>query len=370
MSMFKSKLESKVESLRGFLANYPFTFLIIFGIIISLSGIAIWKKWSFDYKITNIRFDTSAEQYKLIGSFISPGESSFVKVLGTTAYLTDISEGLLVVDVSNPKKPVLLDKIKIGDGGAYALAIESNGSFAIVGGYWNTKVALVDISNPRNLKTINEVDAKRPVQDITLNVLELNDLFLAIDGPEIEIMKIEGFPFSLKKVVSQGVLEIANGGHINTLADYFDSASNTPYLLIGQGEDGISVYSFSLMTLLSEKLVTHISNIGYVNIVAADKDYIYAGVGNAIKVIDIKTQKEITDIKVNDVWNFKVNNNMFYVASGENGVKVLDISDIKNPKQIAVIDTPGRARSIDVSINGKYIYVADDRDDLQIISAQ
>ena len=70
---------------------------------------------------------------------------------------------------------------------------------------------------------------------------------------------------------------------------------------------------------------------------------------------------------MDDVWGLKVKNNTLYVASGENGVKVLDISDIRNPEQIALIDTPGRARSIDVSADGKYIYVADDRDDLQII---
>lgn len=43
MKILKSKFELKNKP--------PFIFWIIFGIVILLSGIAIWKKWSFNYKI-------------------------------------------------------------------------------------------------------------------------------------------------------------------------------------------------------------------------------------------------------------------------------------------------------------------------------
>lgn len=38
---------------RGFVANHPFIFWALFGIIILLSGIAIWGKWGFNYSLYN-----------------------------------------------------------------------------------------------------------------------------------------------------------------------------------------------------------------------------------------------------------------------------------------------------------------------------
>lgn len=325
-------------------------------------------------KEKQIQNPTSKKQYKIIGSFTSPGESSFVKILGDTAYLTDISEGLLAIDVSNPEKPTLLDKIKIGNGGAYALTIEPNGPFAVVSGYGNSKVALIDIRDPKKLQIIDEIDTKRPVQNMAVVG---SYVYLAIDGPEVEVLELTSiFDDSLttelsisRLLTSKGVFQIQGGGHAlgTAVLDINVGDLLTHDLIIAQGESGVGVYKKAEFIMPQFSFV---SNVGYVNIVAADENYVYAGVGNAIKVIDLKIQKEIADIKIDDVWNFKVKDNTLYVASGENGVKVLDISEIKNPKEVAVVDTPGRARSIDVSADGKYIYVADDRDDLQIIGMQ
>ena len=285
--------------------------------------------------------------------------------MGNIAYLTDISEGLLAIDVSNPEKPTLLSKIKIGGGGAYALAVNPNG-YAVASGYGNSKVALIDIEDPKNLRIVDEMDAKRSVQDM---VMAGNYVYLAIDGPEVEVLTLKfaetKIGSSKPELISKGVFQIQGGGHAIGLAAADINKSEGHILIIAQGEAGIVFYKKAEEFIMPQPFSAF--NISYVNIVATDENYFYAGVGNAIKVLVIKPQKKITDIKVDDVWGLKVKNNTLYVASGENGVKVLDISDIRNPEQIALIDTPGRARSIDVSADGKYIYVADDRDDLQII---
>ena len=307
--------------------------------------------------------DQSA-QYKIIGSFSSSGEASFIEKIGNTIFMTDISEGLLAIDVSNPEKPTLLSKIKIGNGGAYALAVNINGPYALVSGYGNVKVALVDITDPKNLRMMGEIDAKRSVQDM---VLAGDYAYLAIDGPEVEILKIDreaSSPFIPKGILSKGTFQIQGGGHaIGVAAD--DISENIIVLAVAQGESGLGVYDLKIPA--TPKLKFN-SQSGYGSVVSLGDRFVYLGIANAVKVVDLGTQKEAQSIQAGSVWNLKVEDNLLYVASGEEGVKFFDVSDVSNPKQIAVIDTPGRAR--DVVIDGDYIYVADDRDDLQIIGKQ
>jgi len=53
------KLKLGNISPRGLFVNHPVAFWIMFGIIILLSGIAIWGKWSFNYRIIDIKLDVN-----------------------------------------------------------------------------------------------------------------------------------------------------------------------------------------------------------------------------------------------------------------------------------------------------------------------
>jgi len=54
-----------------------------------------------------------------------------------------------------------------------------------------------------------------------------------------------------------------------------------------------------------------------------------------------------------------------YVADGEAGLQVIDVSDPANPRRVGGYDTPGRA--VDVAVSGDYAYVADGNWGLQIL---
>lgn len=314
---------------------------------------------------TNTTTNSTNAQYKIIGSYTSPGESSFVEKIDNTVFLTDISEGLLAIDVSNPKEPKLLSKTKIGGGGAYALAMSPFGSMhALTSGYGNTKITLINISNSKKQNEViinagENLNTKRSVQDI---VWIAGDYFyLAIDGPEVEILHTNRYipldTFSnWKEFESLGIFKIVENSHAIGIA-----ASNGK-LVIAQGETGIGVYGLENPTL--PKLITNISGIGYINTVVANGNYIYAGTSDEIKIIDLTTQKVVSKIPAN-AWRLKVKDNLLYIAEGEKGVTIVNVSDPTKPQTITTINTPGRAR--DITIDGDYIYVADDRDDLQVI---
>lgn len=54
-----------------------------------------------------------------------------------------------------------------------------------------------------------------------------------------------------------------------------------------------------------------------------------------------------------------------YVADGDGGLRIVDISDVKNPRIVGTYDTPGRALGID--IGGHHTYVADTTGGLRVI---
>lgn len=321
---------------------------------------------------TNVNINSAASstgQYKIIGSYTSPGESSFIEKIGNNVFMTDISEGLLAIDVSDPVKPKLLGKLKIGNGGAYAVAIHNNfpnvsatspfGRYVLVSGYASTEVSMVDVNNLSALKITESSNTKRSVQDV---VLVGDYAYLAIDGPEVEILKLRRNTFDAKEITSVGFINLRAGSHAIGIAA--NELGNV--LVVAEGEKGLGIYNLTNSSSPSLKL--NISDIGYVNTVAISGNNVFTGIGNNVKIFDVNTQKEIGTVEVAGVWGLKVKDNTLYVASGEEGVKIFDVSGINNPKQIAIIDTPGRAR--DLVIDGDYIYVADDRDDLQIIEKQ
>lgn len=66
-----------------------------------------------------------------------------------------------------------------------------------------------------------------------------------------------------------------------------------------------------------------------------------------------------------DALNIVVSGNIAYVACGEQGVDIFDISSLASPVLLATLDTPGVARAVDVS--GNHLFVADRLEGLQVI---
>ena len=60
-----------------------------------------------------------------------------------------------------------------------------------------------------------------------------------------------------------------------------------------------------------------------------------------------------------------ISGNHAYVADGEGGLQIIDISDSSSPFIVGSVDTPGLAW--DVFIFGNYAFVADGEGGLQII---
>lgn len=110
---------------------------------------------------------------------------------------------------------------------------------------------------------------------------------------------------------------------------------------------------------------------GSVEGVAVQGTYAYIGVGPRLFIINItdptsptvvgKTQP-LPDI----VKSLAVVGNYAYVADGEGGLRIINVSNPATPFEVGYYDTAGQALS--VAVSGNYAYVADDDQGLRIIN--
>lgn len=318
---------------------------------------------------------------KIIGSYNSPGESSKVAVSGNIVYLTDTSEGLLAIDVSDPTKPKLLDSFKIGGGGAYAISM-SGATFQphlLVGGYGNSKVEALEItysSGKWNLQPLKESNAKRSAQEIVSLIDYI--YFLAIDGPEFEVYDaLTGESRTIPGTPGGHILDFAIANGSSGVAAVW-----IPMLLAAQGEKGIAIFRVDGLSQKDPELAEVLTLEGYTYAVDVDENNKgYALSGNDLVVIDIEPSG---DAKIliprgrlslsGGSADLDVTNSIAAIAMRDKGVTFIDVSDPDNLRELGIVDTPGRARDVELVYDSRkniyYAYVADDRDDLQIIEVR
>jgi hypothetical protein len=79
-----------------------------------------------------------------------------------------------------------------------------------------------------------------------------------------------------------------------------------------------------------------------------------------IQIADINSKFSLRGkykYKSEDFYSLSVVDKCAYIAGGESGIEILDISDTNNPAFVKRVKIP--AFSIDVSANGKYLYAKD-----------
>jgi hypothetical protein len=103
---------------------------------------------------------------------------------------------------------------------------------------------------------------------------------------------------------------------------------------------------------------------------AVQGSYTYIGVGPRLVVVDVGhaaapqqvgQSKALPDI----LWGIAVAGNLAYVAAGDAGLWVIDVSDPTAPREVGACDTPGEG--LGVAVAGNMAYVADGWGGLMIL---
>ncbi|MEA3377523.1 MAG: hypothetical protein U9R72_15150 [Chloroflexota bacterium] len=104
--------------------------------------------------------------------------------------------------------------------------------------------------------------------------------------------------------------------------------------------------------------------------VAVQDGYAYVAVGPRLVVLDVS--RPITPTEVGSTTPFPqfvegiaVSGTLAYAADGVAGLRIVDVSDPRNPIEVGAYDTPGYAEGVTVA--GQYAYVADGHYGLRIV---
>ena len=110
---------------------------------------------------------------------------------------------------------------------------------------------------------------------------------------------------------------------------------------------------------------------GDVRAVAVQGHYAYVGRGPRLLVWDVSDPAQPTLVGRSAVFpeiveHVVVAGDLAYVADGEGGLVILNVSTPSSPSQVGAYDTPGQA--YDLEVQGSYAYVADGSQGLRILN--
>lgn len=274
---------------------------------ISIEEGYIYQQDDLDFLICNI---TDLENISLIKKY-EPEEYTVhnIEVVEDIAFIADNYQGIVILNVSNKLNAELIS-VYGNLRGSSEFYLQNNKIYTNnVNGY----VDIIDYSDLEDLILLGQINTK-------------------------------GYAFDIE--VNEGIAYLANGLGGLEIIDFSNNKNET----IGNYRDGTSYNTITL----------------YENFAFICSNY------DIMKIIDITDPSNPTKVAEYDSDNMfltysktAIQGSKVYIAGGEGGVEVIDISVISNPTKVGSFVTDICA--LDIYINGKYAFVADENYGLSIL---
>ncbi|HUT82673.1 MAG TPA: hypothetical protein VMZ29_15870 [Candidatus Bathyarchaeia archaeon] len=265
-----------------------------------------------------------------------------VRVINDIAYIAGGTDGVYVVDVSNPQQPILLDNYttglsydirKIDINGKFLYAVCSNG------------ILIFNVAEPMNIKLVNSVSG-----------MGLQDVF--INGELLYIAFTTGF----------AILNVSNNYFESIITNFIPGihSNNTAiwvqgthvYMVEGDSPGTNTLSCYDISNFNSPVLADSRTRTTPMYDILVDGDVCYLGAGGWFAVYDVSDPTNLLypGYEVTPswgVWSFGR-----YVVSAErtNGVVLYDVSDLTNPTMQSQYTYATGA--IQITTAGDYTYVA------------
>jgi len=323
-----------------------------------------------------------------------PDKAEKIKILGNRAYISNNKNRFMIYDISVPNNPIPLGHIDLQAPienfiviGSYAyLAAEDMGlvildvsqgvEITIAGQYNQIKQAndvdvrgmyayvasrgegyyVLDISN---FERITEVGRESSLSDAQL--IRIVDDYACVADDLI----------GLKSFYSPVLFKFREQEFAKAQGLYEDVIVKGDYAYIAAGNSGLKVIEIeNLNTPLSG---SYIDNTGdYATSLDSQGDYIYVTYRQkGLHLYNIgedprsPTSEGVESSVPGEPQDVRVEGKLVFVASGSEGLQIIDLSDIASP-DIYSLDTPGTAKG--VFVLGDNAYIADGENGLQIVA--
>jgi hypothetical protein len=268
-----------------------------------------------------------------------------VAVSGNYAYVGSANDGFLVIDVSNPRLPTLVDQIQFSPGETFnAIRIFGNYAFTCCS---PSGLTIIDISDPSNTQPVCNLSNTFDCRDIDIHG---NLAYVAAASYGLQEWDISSLSYpQLLRTYTCGDGQWVTGGTVS---------GNYAYLACGW--DG-----FRVIDLTSFQMVADIDSLAYGFRVIFNGNYAYMTYGDPecpLAIIDITNPLSPQTMGVyyppEDIVNFQVVGGQIFAADFKHGVLQLDISDPTNPYRESSYNNYGR--DLDVSLRWNYAIIRDE----------
>jgi len=297
--------------------------------------------------------------YKIVSKLHTAGYAQDVVIDDGLAYIAQGEGGLMIIDISNPKKPVTVSIKNEGIRGYSAkIAKKDTAIYLAAGSYGVSVINVADPSNP-------DVSAANVGIKPSKNLLVFGDyMYTPISEQGVKISDVS-YP---TQPDPRGVTN--TNGYAHDVA----ITSDTNNMLVACGEMGLSVFNienfqngFGDFPLVGEAYTP-----GYAEavVVSDDNHYAFMACGTeGLQIIDFSDKSNVHIVGSYDGIGYAkeimLKGDLVYIAAEKGGLQIIDIKDVNNPALIGQLIT-GFARGVDA--DDKYIYVADEIEGLVIVS--
>ncbi len=361
----------------------------------------VWKNWD-DYKeryscgLYVIDINNPAIPLN-IGMVDTPGSGEGLAVNDCKAYVADGYDGLQIIDVSDPKNPMIIgywDEYLFGP--AKDVAVIGNEAYMANG---SDGLQIIDVSNPKNPMVIGGLNKIGYAEDLA--VTGGRAYVIGDSDPGLQIIDVSD---SENPTIIEN---IENLDEIDYTAKDLAVTGNRAYVV--SGSDGLQVIDVSIPA--SPRITGTTYELGYTEAVVVIGDTAYVASSYGLQLIDIRNPANPTVIGFEDipgsmdvvvvrpkayvtskVWNYDlrkydpgrlyvidisnpsnpvIEDNMetllgsatglavikdtAYISDESGSLQAIDVSDPENLTSIDVIPVPGPARDVAVVEHKAYV---------------
>jgi hypothetical protein len=293
----------------------------------------------------------------LLGSLSSVGSLTDVSLQGTLAFVLSPSDGISVVDIENPRTPRMRGRAKTLGGGTRIAGAVGSGSYLLVadGG---AGLVPIDARNPDALVVRSGVSTGGSTWEG------------AVFGESVCVLDAVG-GIRVMRVSDPSSLGPANVlGRLSLTGRALDVSSSDSVLCLADGQGGLRLWGFANPN--QPELVPGPSLQGPAVALAQKGGRVLVGIDGGlvgVEVVDVSASgtgavtgaargrflRSRSLEPLLSVQHVALEGTMGYLAGGEAGLLLLDLSSPESPREVARVKVPGGAYGVFVSGGMAYV---------------
>jgi hypothetical protein len=297
--------------------------------------------------------------YKFVSKTPTAGYAQDIVKKGDMLYLAQGEGGLIIFNIANPQKPVIISKASNEVRGySSKIAIKDTVVYLATGSFG---VTALDVSFPEKPRITAPTLSMKPAKSIHV----FGDfMFTAISEQGIKIADIS-YPTQP---------DIRGKTNTQGYAQSIDVTNDTVFMLAACGEMGLSVFNISNFDngFGTYPLSALVETPGFAeDVCIVDNESIaFIACGKAgLQIVDFSDTSNVRIVGSYYLGGYAkevvYRNQRVYMTNEKAGLQIIDVSDLAKPSLIGYLVT-GFALGVDV--DDDFVYVADENEGLVIIS--